>query len=453
MNSKTVLIVTYYWPPAGGIAVQRITKFCKYLTEFGWTPVILTVSNGNYESVDESLLDDIRHIEHVHRAASFEPHNFYRFIGAYFGARKTINAGKSRKLPKRSKFTVFSEYIRLNLFIPDTRVGWLFNAYRCGKKIIQQHNPDLILSTAPPYTSHLVAMKLHKYSHIPWVADFRDPWVESTLYNTVKRLGIVKTINRNLERKVLLNATALTFTGPKLRDHYKDSSNYDFSSKANVITNGYDPQDVPQLAIDTPDKFYITYFGSLYTRRYHPVVFETLSRLLKNNSSLANNICLRFIGNVDIEIKNTLSELFPEQNLEFHNYIPYKDAVKLLYSPQLLLLTVDQVPFNDNITLGKIFDYLPTGNPILGIAPLNGDTAYIINTTNSGKVIDYDDSRSITAYVLENYEAWKTGNLKHATNNLIKYQRKYLTAQLAELLDNVANQDFLVSAHDGRKSI
>jgi len=205
MSAKTVLIVTYYWPPAGGIAVQRITKFCKYLTDFGWNPIILTVDNGNFESVDESLLHDIAHIKHVYRTSSIEPHNFYNFIDGLVKRKSTNNPGNSNKLPKRSIYTTFSDYIRLNLFIPDSRIGWLFNAFRCGKRIIEEYNTDLIFSTAPPYTSHLVALKLHKHSGIPWVADFRDPWVESTLYNTVKRLGIVKTINKRLERKVKIN--------------------------------------------------------------------------------------------------------------------------------------------------------------------------------------------------------------------------------------------------------
>lgn len=442
MDFKTVLVVTYYWPPAGGIAVQRITKFCKYLTEFGWNPIILTVANGNFESIDKSLLKDIAHIEYVYRASSIEPHTLYNVIGRLIKTKSATNGDTFKKHPKRSKYTTISDYIRLNLFIPDTRIGWLFNAYRSGKNIITKHKPNLIFSTAPPYTTHLVAMKLHKHSGIPWIADFRDPWVESTLYNTVKRLGIVKAINRSLERKVVSEATAVTFTGPKLRDHYIDESNYDFSKKAYVISNGYDPHDIPDINTETSDKFYITYFGSLYARRYHPVIFETIGQLVKNNHSLAKNLCLRFIGNVDTAIRSTLLTLLPNNNLEFHNYMPYKKAIRSLYSPQLLLLIVDKVPFNDNITLGKIFDYLPTGNPILGVAPLNGDTAQLVGATQSGSVFEYDDRQSISAYVMKKYKAWEEGHLKHTSKYLANYQREHLTEQLAAIFNKTSNQDF-----------
>ncbi|NOZ54612.1 MAG: glycosyltransferase family 4 protein [Gammaproteobacteria bacterium] len=432
---KNVLIITYYWPPAGGIAVQRITKFCKHLTEFGWRPIILTVRNGNYESIDNSLIDDIVHIENVYHAYSIEPHIFYNKIGSLIKTTKKDSRSPSIKHPKRSKYATFADYIRLNLFIPDSRIGWLHNAYRCGQKIIKTHKPDLIFSTAPPYTPHLIAMKLHKHSGIPWIADFRDPWVESTLYNTVKRLGLVKAINRRLERKVVSNATALTFTGPKLRDHYINDSKYDFSKKAHVITNGYDTQDIPETITSTSGRFYITYFGSLYTRRFHPAFFQTLSQLIKTNQELSNNLCLRFIGNVDTEIKSTLSSIIPNNNLKFDNYIPYKNAIKRLYAPQLLLLIIDKVPFNDNITLGKVFDYLPTGNPIIGIGPTKGDTALIIQSTKTGKVFDYNDQQSIEKYIIEKYNRWKEGNLHSSPCNLSTFHRINLTKHLADIFD------------------
>ena len=437
MTHKKVLVITYYWPPAGGIAVQRVTKFCKYLSEFGWEPIILTIKDGNFENVDNTLLSDIENVKNVYRSSSIEPHTLYKVIGKLITPKKSRTQKPGTNTPKRTGFATFSEYIRLNVFIPDTRIGWLPSACRRANKIIAKYKPDLIFSTAPPYTPHLIAMKLHKNHSIPWVADFRDPWVESTLYNTVKRLKIVKTINRQLERKVISNASALVFTGPGLRDHYMKDTGIDFSLKANIITNGYDPSDVQIKTTGNPDKFYITYFGSLYFRRFNAHIFQLLARLIKNNRDIADTLCMRFIGNIDIEVQQFIKQLIPENNLVFYDYIPYKEAVKELLAPQLLLLIIDRVPFNDNITLGKVFDYLATGNPILGIGPPNGDTAKIIQSANAGKLFDYDDEFPIENFILEKHKMWKENHLRSEHMDLKIYERKYLTEKLASVFDKI----------------
>lgn len=439
---KKVLIISYYWPPAGGIAVQRITKFCKYLGDFQWEPIVLTVKHGNYESTDHSLVGDVKHLKHIYRTASIEPHMLYNKIGSFLRTNKNPPrqiSGETK--PKRSRFAIFAEYVRLNLFIPDARIGWLHNAKQCGIQIINKHKPDLIFSTAPPYTPHLIAMSLHNYSGIPWVADFRDPWVENTLYNTVKRLRVVKNINRYLERKVITRANALTFTGPKLRDHYIESTGIDFTHKATVITNGYDPDDIPNTTSENINKFYVTYFGSLYFQRFQADLFETLAQLIHSRQELQDNLCVRFIGKVDGELKQHLSTIIPARNIEFSDYIPYKEAIKLLHHPQLLLLTIDNVPNNNNITLGKVFDYLPTGNPILGVGPSDGDTAEILLRTKTGKVFEYDDKQSIASYILEKYAAWEEGKLKQTELDLNKFHRKTLTKHLSMVFDDlVKNQ-------------
>jgi glycosyltransferase involved in cell wall biosynthesis len=305
---KKVLIITYYWPPAGGIAVQRITKFCKYLPDYDWEPIILTVKDGNYENMDPSMLSETKQIKKVYRALSIEPHLFYHLLVSRFHKRgKTDKVVSEAVNTRTSLINRVAEHIRLNLFIPDTRIGWLHNAYRCGKKIIAELKPDIIFSTAPPYTPHLVARKLHKFSGIPWVADFRDPWVENTLYNTVNRLGLVVSINRLLEKKVLTQASALTFTGQQLRDLYLSKLDNSHAANATVITNGYDEEDFNALHVTTEagSKFYITYFGSLYNKRFNALAFNVVKEFIKENKSIREHICVRFIGSVDRESSHT----------------------------------------------------------------------------------------------------------------------------------------------------
>ena len=167
-----VLIVTYYWPPSGGISVQRIVKFSKYMPAFGWEPIILTVDYGSYSQIDQSYLKDIEQIQNVHRAISLEPHWIYNKIRP----KQRKSSGKSTKKSSAGRLTRVidwvADFIRLNIFIPDARIGWYPGAVREGLKIIAQEKPALIFSTAPPFTSHLIAKKLHQKSGLPWVADF-----------------------------------------------------------------------------------------------------------------------------------------------------------------------------------------------------------------------------------------------------------------------------------------
>lgn len=434
---KQVLIITYYWPPAGGIAVQRITKFCKYLNQFGWNPIVLTVENGNYENIDHSLENDIKHVSKVYRTISYEPHLLYNCINSIFKKNKKSNT--EPKTFQQSRLNTIAEYIRLNLFIPDTRIGWLLNAYHQGKQIIRQHKPELIFSTAPPYTPHLVAMKLHKFSNIPWIADFRDPWVESTLYNTVNRLKPVIAANRYLERKVLNKATALTFTGTQLRDLYLTKIDKNIWNKAHVITNGYDPEDFENIkgSETHSNKFHITYFGSLYQRRYSALVFTVIGDLIRENQDIAHNLCMRFIGSVDPTLQQKITNLIPIENVEYIPYVPYKESLSVLFQPQILLLIIDQVAHNETITLGKIFDYLPTGNPIMGVGPTNGDTAKMLNSTSAGVVYDYKDYQNVKNYILAKFSKWKKSDLKPRDVDLLDLQRNQLTRKLAVVFDNM----------------
>jgi hypothetical protein len=283
-------------------------------------------------------------------------------------------------------------------------------------------------------------MSLHKDSGIPWIADFRDPWVDAACYNTVKRLPFVKAINRYLEKKVVTSATALTFTGPQLRNHYINSTGKNIKNKAHVITNGYDPADIRQHEPQKMENFYISYYGSIYIRRFRNLFFNIIENLLKSNKELAKDLRLKIVGNIDNEIKTKIVTMIPNENLELHGFISYKDVIEWQQQPQVLLLLVDDVPFNENITLGKVFDYLPTGNPILGLGPANGDTALIIQSVKAGEVFDYYDRISIEKYILKQYDLWKQNKLKRNQLDLIAYQRKHLTEKLANLFNKTISK-------------
>lgn len=429
---KNVLVITYYWPPAGGGGVQRIAKFCKYLPEFGWRPWILTVKDGNYEYQDNGLLSDVKNISSVLRAPSREPHRFLNRLKR----RKALDASQARKLPSRSRklIRILGEILRLNLFVPDSRIGWLGPARTLGKHLMEKESFDLIFSSAPPYTTHLIARRLKREFGIPWTADFRDPWLENLAYNTVPRLPLVKHITRKMEHSVLQEANTIVTVGGHLQELLQSKLSPKEKGKCTVITNGYDPTDLPPET-KTCDRFCLSYFGTVYPDGFPHSLIAAIDGLLKTDSAFANDFLFQLAGKIPREIQVRLGVAIPEHNLRVLPYLSHGELSPLLHQRQLLLLLVNDVPFNELIITGKIFEYLPTGNPVLGIGPQKGDAAAILGETGTGEMLDADDTEGIAGFLSRNYAAWKNESLGTPPRSFPKFERRNLTRELAEIFD------------------
>lgn len=433
---KKVLVISYYWPPSGGGGVQRIAKFCKYLGDNGWEPIVLTVFAGNFPSKDESLTQDVKNVNRVYLAKSWEPHSLYQNIR---GKRKQSTSDKVHtEASTISKFLdKLGEHIRLNIFVPDSRIGWYPSAVRMGSEIIRKESPNIILSSAPPYTAHLVAKKLKRKFHLPWVADFRDPWVENHAYNTVRRLPPAVWANRIMENQVIAEADEIVTVGAVMNkllvDKYPSQKR-----KFNIVSNGYDERDVVQCS-ERSSKYYISHFGSLYWRRFPLDAMEVLYKLVQQDSEFSRDFQFRVYGGVDRMVKEYLLDKFHADNLNINEYVPHSELVNKLYQPQLLLLSIDQVHLNQLIVTGKLFEYIASGNPVLGVGPKDGDAAKILSETASGKMFQYNETDAIREYVLEYYRKWKNETLGKGPVDFPKYRRSSLTKKLAEVLEKCAN--------------
>jgi hypothetical protein len=432
---KKALIITYYWPPAGGSGVQRVTKFCKYLNQFGWEPIVLTVDGGEFGNIDSSLVKDVQHIRSIYRAPSWEPHSIYRRLmgGSRNRARNDIKYGHSNNTKKYLR--LLGEYIRLNLFIPDSRIGWLHGAVKKGLKAIEEHQPEIIFSTAPPYTSHLIGLKLKKKTGLPWITDFRDPWLENHAYNTVPRLNIVKYINKRLEHKVLKSSDRIICVGNQMRKLLSSKLPPLEMDKCFVITNGYDNRDVKNINY-IPQKFYISHFGPMYFRRFPLNLFLTIKEIIENDANFKRDCKLRFCGGSEPAVQQHLHNMFEERNLSINDYLQHDEILDLIFQPQLLILTIDKVPLNELIITGKVFEYITTGNPILGVGPTKGDAAHILHESTTGQMIDYNDTHSMHNFIRNAFESWKEETLNKGLNYFEVYERRHLTKQLAALFDN-----------------
>ncbi len=436
---KKALIVTYYWPPDGGGGVQRVSKFCKYLREYGWEPLVLTANSRSSLQQDPSLAKDIAGISEVRRAFSLEPHLLYnclqRIAGRSGAQTKKPAAGGSKSRAIR----LAGEYIRLNLFIPDSRRGWLHFAVKEGLRILHKHNPEVIFSTAPPYTAHLIARKLKEKSNLPWVADFRDPWTENLAYNTVPRLRPVRAITRRMEHNTLMQADCVLTVGSGLRELLQSKLPAKEQSKIQVIPNGYDREDIRTPAQKTdPGRFILSLYGTAYINGFPYEVFQAAQKLANTDSAFASELLFRLVGKTPTDIRARLCQYVPEQNLNVESYIPHESMLDMIYQPQILLLIINDLPDNRLVITGKIFDYLPTGNPILGIGPPDGDAAKILKETGAGRMFDYGDRRGIENFLAECRAQWKQGRLGKGVQSFPAYERSSLTKALADTFENLA---------------
>ena len=429
---KKILLITYYWPPAGGIEVHRIVKFCKYLPEMGYEPIVLTVDGGTATASDTKLMAEVAHVQTVKKARSLEPHNLYYALA---GKKPKPGGFKSGPAQEPSGFMrTLGEFVRLNLFIPDARIGWKPAAVKAGDALIREIQPDLILSTAPPYTAHLIASKLAKRHHIPWVADFRDPWVENYAYHTLYRFPWVRWINELMERKVL-NAADRVIVATQGQEALQSAKARDGGTRFTTITNGHDFDEIPEPI--PSDTFFLSYFGSLSAQRVPVTFFDTIGELIRTVPAFEKDFRFRYAGRITPEARNLIEDRLPESHCEFHSMLPHHEYTELVREHQVLLVLVDQVPNNSLILPAKCFEMITTGNPLLACGPVGGDTDTFLRTHECGTLVAYTDANRMREQLLKLHAQWQNGTLNTGAKESKAFHRKPLTAQLVSVLKAV----------------
>jgi glycosyltransferase involved in cell wall biosynthesis len=420
---KKILIITYYWPPAGGPGVQRVLKFVKYLREFGYEPIILTVNNGDYPAIDKSLKKEIPDKINVFKSNIIEPHSFYKTLK---GMEKdtpistTVLSDKSTDL-----FDHISKWFRFNLFLPDSRILWLFSIKKILKQIFNNHAVEAIVSSGPPHTCHLIANKASKMFSIPFVTDFRDPWTNFVSYQAQKRFCISSFFDSYLEKKINKNSNACVVISESMKTDLKIEN----PLKMHTIMNGYDENDFDDISYRF-NEFLFTYTGSLDKNR----IPKSLLLAAKN---IANEVPIkfRFIGKICTELKELIAQLDLNNNTEFIDYCNHNQVIKFLQTSYALILTIDDVPNNKGFLTGKIFEYIGASRPIFANGPIDGDAAKILNESKSGRMIDYNDIKAAEQYIEELYQ--KFLKKEKFTNSKDLYTRRNSTKKLAQILDEI----------------
>ena len=428
-----VLIITYYWPPSGGAGVQRWLKFVKYLRNFGWEPVIYTPSNPGFPVLDDTLAQDIPEGIEVLKTPIWEPYEFYKKIAGKRSSGK-INSGMLTHKKPSGFVEKLSVWIRGNLFIPDARKFWIAPSVRFLSKYLKEHHIDAIVSTGPPHSMHLIALKISKYLNIPWLADFRDPWTDIDYYKDLKISVFADKQHKKLELKVVRCCNAMVVVSSDMKENYQKMG----VTNVHLITNGFDPDDMEVRDEIRDSKFSISHIGTLPPGLNLRGLWQVLSELSENVPNFKNCLEIKLVGRVENTVVDDLSEFNLGSCLTRIEYVPHIKVARLMKQSATLLLAINKdSPNAKGILTGKFFEYMASERPILAIGPTNGDLARILEESEAGYIAQYDDLNRIKEIVLMLYEKYLHKQLSISPKGVMKFTRKNLTEELAAVLDNI----------------
>lgn len=428
---KKVLIITYYWPPSGGGGVMRWLKMSKFFPELGWQPIIYTPENPDPSVIDESLLKEI-HPEIIElKNPIWEPYEFYRKItGKKSGTKfKSGYISEASTGDWKSKLSVF---IRGNLLIPDPRKFWIKPSIKYLTKYLRENPVDLIISTGPPHSMHLIALGLKEKFDIPWIVDFRDPWTDIDFYAKLRLTKWADKIHHKLELKVLTKADHVVTVSPGCANDLGKIVN----RKIEVINNGYDPLDYQFTKPEQDKTFTISHFGAFNKDRNPGKLWVAINEISKNNPEFKELLRIQLIGQTDDSIIDDIRKNNLTENLVLIEHLAHQEGLVQLSKSQVLLLPLNDAPNVKGILPGKMFEYMALQRPVLALGPTDADYAKILKETNSGVSLDFDDVKEIKNAIENFFRLFKENKLVVDSNSFEKYSRKNLAAQFVKLIQS-----------------
>ena len=423
---KKVLIITYYWPPAGGSGVQRWLKFTKYLPKYNWQPIIYTPENPYFEVKDQALLNDIPAEAKIWKTPIWEP---YALKDKLFGkGSESQSAGVITN--KKSLKNKVLNWVRGNVFIPDPKIYWVKPSIKILLKKIKKEGIEHIITTGPPHSMHLIGLGLKKaMPNLKWIADFRDPWSELDLFNEFQLNNSSMKKHKDLEREVLQTAdVTLTVSETWVKDLKRLGGD-----RVELITNGYDADDF-ELKPKINDKFIIGHYGLLNHLRNPKNLWKSLNSLCDENTEFNNKLEIHLSGNIDGEV---LAEIESYSCLKAKvkqlGYLSHAQVLEQYNQADVLLLLLFNSKSGVGNYPGKIFEYFAAQKPILAFGPISSDAERLIKNTNTGKYFSYDDT-NLKTDILDLFNNPNNFDFENMEN----FSREKLTYDLANLLNNLS---------------
>lgn len=441
---KKVLVVSYIFPPIGGGGVQRTLKFVKYLKNYGWEPIVLTVGKDFwYDNKDYSLMEDIpkdiQVIKIDHNIFSSEQLNsqlLQELISLYYGIindKEIIN--------KYLEYISENEYSnRKDILVPDICITWVNEVLKIIDNAIDFDNIDLIYTTSCPYSDHILGYFLKKIYDLPWVADFRDEWTNHAyLSEEYKKSSLKYEFERKMEENIVRLADKVLTVTPICSRNYINNFNIE-NDKIVTITNGYDEDDFLNIKDDSiNNKFTLVFNGSLY-KEINPInILLAVNNLIEKNKIKKQSVEMELIGTVCANIKEALLKCDKYGIIRYLGYLPHNSSLKLTSTADMLMLILGKDKKVKSVYTGKIFEYLRLYKPIVSLSPKGSLVEQLLDITGTGKNFEYDNINGIELYILENYNKWLINDSKLEVNKseVEKYERKNLTKKLSEVFNNL----------------
>jgi len=422
---QKILIIAYYWPPAGGPGVQRWLKFVKYLRNFQLEPIVYVPENPNYPITDNSLVAEIPEGIKILKQPIFEPYG----LASLFSKKKTkrISSGIIQKHKKQSLLERILLWIRGNLFIPDARKYWVKPSVSFLLNYLEREDIKTIITTGPPHSIHLIGLQLKEEFNVQWLADFRDPWTSIGYHKKLKLGKKAARKHKLLESKVLNAADKIVVTSTTTKTEFKAIT----TKPIEVITNGYDGE-VQEAKLD--DKFTISHIGSLLTDRNPQILWKVLKEICNENERFNQQLQINLVGVVGKEVINSITKSGLLAQTKQMGYISHDKVLQLQPKSQVLLLLEIDSKETRGILPGKLFEYLNAKRPILAIGPKAWEASAIIKKTNSGVGLVSSDESALKNVLLEWFSMFEKNELCLNSTGIEKYSRKKLTEQLANFI-------------------
>lgn len=419
MKNRRLLLVTYFWPPSGKATAHWPLAMSRKLPALGWDPVVLTIDRDTFAQTDASLEESVDPSIQIVRAQSVEPFDLYRkFLDKDPSKPLTASEVISREVGGlRHRLAI---WIRMNLFVPDARIGWYWNAVRAGHAALSEHPVEAVLSVGPPHTVHLVGKTLAKRFHLPHVPVFIDPWVDIVYYRGFQRNPLTVSLDKALERSVLQSCASAVFVTRTMRDDYV--AKYAFlEGKSAVIHWGYDEepfQKVRPSGKRRPAGEVLLHAGNIFDYQNPAALWKTIRTLVDGR----RNLRLVFVGTVSPGVRASIEEHGLAGRTEYRGFLPYGEMLKELKRASFLLVCATEprhVP-------GKLFEYLRTGKPILAYGNDNTEVGEILRRTGSGMLVPFSEGAE---------EFFRRAKRFRADQKFVRhYERGMLAARLAEVL-------------------